>query len=154
MNKRTLSNLGFLIAIVGVFIGLKLYMGRHAELPAYFDASRTLQDALAASEVSGKPVLAVVSADWCPSCQGFKRGALSDAEVSGWISQNTEPVYIDVTSGNNPDAAVLSVRVIPAVVLMKADGELARVEGAMSASKFLGWANKTLAEAPSVTIPD
>jgi len=151
MNKRNSVNLVFLLAIVGVFVGLKVYFGRHADVPAYFDTSRTLHDALAASEASGKPVLALVSADWCGPCQGFKRGALSDQDVSRWIAANTEPVYIDVTSPNNPDAAELGVRSIPAVVLIDERGELSRVEGAMSASSFLGWADGALAGGVSST---
>ena len=50
MRKETSTTLIFLVAVVGVVIGIKLFAGRHADAPAYFDTSMSLQDAVAASE--------------------------------------------------------------------------------------------------------
>jgi len=147
MKRSSASGVGFLVVIVAVFAAAQFWNGGHAATPAYFDPGVTLKDALTASAQSGRPVFAVATADWCAACQSFKRGALSDKRVADWVETNTEPVYVDVTNSNNPDAAVLGVRSVPAVVLLRDGAVLARHEGVMSASGMLDWGETALAGA-------
>ena len=145
MKRSSTSGLGVLVVIVAGFVAIQLWRGRPAGTPAFFEPGVTLRDALAASERSGRPVLAVATADWCGPCQGFKRGALSDTRVAEWIETHTEPVSIDATKPGNPDAAALGVRSVPTVILLRGGEELARHEGAMSASAMLDWGERVLA---------
>ena len=47
-----------------------------AETPGVFEAGYSLQEATQKSASAGKPMLVLVTADWCPPCQALKRGAL------------------------------------------------------------------------------
>ena len=67
-----------LLVIFAALIGGMLYMKRPAPMPEAF-AKGTL--AAANESAQGKPVVAVFTARWCGTCQGYKRGALADAAV-------------------------------------------------------------------------
>ncbi len=107
-----------------------------APTPTMFNASYTLDQAFEQSEQSGKPVLVVVTADWCPPCQALKRGALSNPEVIQWVTTNMIPVYLE--DAVNPDQIrTLSVRSFPTTFIIKDGQILSQFPGNTSATNFL-----------------
>jgi thiol:disulfide interchange protein len=112
-------------------------------VPVCFDRTVTQQEAASRAAESGRPVLVFVTADWCEDCQTLKHGALNKSRITDWISQNTEPVYLDVTRAATGDTdaqaamARLNVGEPPAIVLLRRGIEIGRVEGAPSARELL-----------------
>jgi thiol:disulfide interchange protein len=131
--------------------------GGAAPTPTAFASHMTLEDALAESAASGKPVLAFATADWCGPCQSFKRGALADERVAAWIGENTLPAYVDLTSDNDPRAQeaarLLEVASVPALMLVQNGEVIARREGVVGADGLLEWlrASGARAQPPAVT---
>ncbi len=126
------------LVIVAVILVPRLAGGGGvAPTPAVFDTGVTLDQALERSQTSGRPVFALVTADWCPPCQSLKRGALTDERVTKAIESSTEPVYVTDKSGH--DVGRLGVRAFPTSVIIR-DGEVvASLEGAASAGRYLEW---------------
>ena len=107
-----------------------------AETPTIFAAGLTLDQAVEQSAATGKPMLVLVTADWCPPCQALKRGALIDPEVAQWVQDNMIPVYLE--DGTNPDAIrMLPVRSYPTTLVIQEGNILGQFSGNVSASKFL-----------------
>lgn len=150
------SNLNFMVALLVVVAIVSLaFLTRgcgHAKVPAYFDTKVTLEEAVARSAASGKPVLALVSADWCAPCSEFKKGALRDSRVAAWITENTEPVYIDMSRppGRDPGAQEvrdrLHVQAFPSIVILSRGNYAGKLEGAAPAKELLGWLGRVKAE--------
>jgi thioredoxin 1 len=111
-----------LVVMLVVFAGIQAVRGRVAPTPEVFAAGVSLDDGIRSGTESGKPVVAVVTADWCPPCQMLKRETLADASVSAWIEQNAVGVYVD--SDKNPEAAqALGVQALPTTVVLR-DGKI------------------------------
>ncbi len=144
MAIRRSRSLKMLVGAVIVFLGIALITGgfRTAPTPEAFAGALSLGDALDEAAKTGKPVLAFVTADWCPPCQKFKRGALIDKDVARWILDNTHPVLVDATKAN-PDASRLGVEAIPTLVMIrddeKGEREVARFSGDRDAAFVLDW---------------
>jgi len=127
------------ITAVLVLLAIRLVTGDGpAPTPVAFAAAGTFEEATAASRRSGMPVLAFVTADWCPSCQSLKRGGLADEGVARWIADNTHPVLIDADAQREV-AAGLNVSGIPALILLRDGREISRSVGASSAAALRGW---------------
>jgi thiol-disulfide isomerase/thioredoxin len=144
------SSWWFLLAIA-VAIGVLAWRngaGGVAPTPEVFDRAVTLDAALERAEESGKPVLALATADWCGPCQRLKRGALADERVAGVIAERTEPVYVDLTDMDDPVAADAARRLgigpIPTLVLIEDGAEIARLEGAVGEPGLLDWLGANL----------
>jgi thiol:disulfide interchange protein len=111
--------------------------------PAGFDPRRTLDEARAREEDSGKPVLVFVTADWCDDCKALRAGALNSSRISNWIHDQTESVYLDVTRSASGDSdmqalmAKLGVESPPAIVLLRKGKEIGRVDAVMSSKELL-----------------
>lgn len=151
-GKRSFTGpLLVLFAIVAVLAIMRLSAGGVAETPAEFASHTSLQEAIDLSERSGKPVLALATADWCGPCQALKRGALSDPRVAAWIEEQTVPAYVDLTDANDPEASragrLLGVSGIPTLVLLEDGGEVGRISGAVSADRLLEWLRETATRA-------
>ncbi|HZW08578.1 MAG TPA: thioredoxin fold domain-containing protein [Phycisphaerales bacterium] len=138
-----IGTVGFIAVCILALAVIRQRLGGPAAVPGAFAAHVALDDALAESAASGKPVLAFATADWCGPCQSFKRGALADERVEAWIAEHTLPAYVDLTDGDEPEAQeaarLLAVASVPALILLR-DGEIvARLEGAVGADRLLEW---------------
>ena len=133
------KNLRFILLLLMVFGVYLVLRGKSAPMPAVFDKGVTLAHATEASARSGKPVLALVTADWCGYCQELKRGALADKNVSSWITMNTHPVYVDATGGVPEQAQSLGVHGFPTMVLVREGKEVSRMTGNQPAEAVLTW---------------
>ena len=133
----------FLLVVVAILGVLRLRLGGVAPTPEAFVDKVSLDEALARSEQTGKPVLVMATADWCGPCQSLKRGALSDPEVSAWIGEHAIAVYADFTDGTTEEAQragrLLGIEAYPTLVLLR-DGEVVgRRVGVLPADELLGW---------------
>jgi thiol:disulfide interchange protein len=95
-----------------------------APVPAAFAQRSTLDDALTRAASNGRLVFGVATADWCPPCQTYKRGALADERVAEWLGANAEAVLIDVTGGATPTTERLAISAIPASFVLDAEGNV------------------------------
>lgn len=129
----------FLFLIV-ISIGAVIY-GRSrtqpADVPAAFSQSVSLKDAMVQSQDSGKPVLVFATADWCGPCQSFKRGALSDNDVTRVIREETIPVYLDIDE-HPEQAGMFGIRSIPTLIILDEGQEIAR-SGQRGESSLIEW---------------
>jgi len=128
----------FVLVLLCILLGLRLLSMGAAPTPVAFANQRTLEQAIQDSARTGMPALVLATADWCGACKSLKRGALSDAGVSTWITDNTHPVLLDVTS-TSPQAAEFRVSAIPALILLRRGKEIARVEGDIPTKDLLAW---------------
>jgi hypothetical protein len=103
------SNLNFLFAVLVVvsIVSLALFSRGCStpRVPEFIDPLLTFDEAMARSAESGKPVFALVSADWCTYCKSLKRNALTNSRVVSWLTANTIPVYVDATRNNDTEVA-------------------------------------------------
>lgn len=110
--------------------------GSKAPMPGVFAAGLTFEQAQTEAAASGKPVLALVTADWCGPCQSLKRGALSDPRVVELIRNNAVPVYLEEASAM-AHIQTLGVRAYPTTVILR-DGQVDQmIEGGASPDDYL-----------------
>lgn len=135
MKRRDLWVLFGIVAALSALLLLR-GLGATAPTPGVFSDAHTLESAAALSAESGKPVLALATADWCGPCQALKRGALSDPAVVAFLREHTIPVYLEEAS-SPAEIASLGVRAYPTTVLI-ADGQtLGVIEGNRPAADYL-----------------
>lgn len=128
---------GVIVASILFVAGLQLFTGGVAETPAGFGEAEAGADLMAMSR-AGKPVLAVVTADWCGPCQAYKRGALSDGEVAARLEGVVERVMVDADA--EPElAARLGARGLPTTVLIVEGEVVGGFGGNASAAQLLEW---------------
>ena len=145
MKKQTwFGPLVMLVVVVAILGVLRSRFGGVAEMPAAFATHTTLDAALAESAETGKPVLALVSADWCGPCQSLKRGGLADARVNDWIGRHAIAAYVDGTDAGleqtRRELRLLEIEVFPTLVLIDSTGaEVSRRTGVLSAGRLLAW---------------
>jgi thiol:disulfide interchange protein len=139
-SKKRVSPLAVLAVLLVLFVGGRALLQLTGVLgpaptPAVFEAGLTLDDALAAAEAEGKPVVAVVTADWCPPCQRYKRSTLAQADVQAWLGERTIAVMIDADA--QPEAMrALGVRALPTTVVLRGGEVAGRRVGPISADEL------------------
>lgn len=137
MGKITIALWIVVIAAGLAVVGARVFRPA-APRPGVFASDVRLDEAIERGRTEGRPVLAVVTADWCPPCQALKRGALADERVAAFISGNAIPVYVDADA-NAQEAAALGVSSIPASVVIRDGVIVARTGGAAGAGDYLAW---------------
>jgi thiol-disulfide isomerase/thioredoxin len=98
----------------------------------------SLDDGFDAADRTGKPVLALFTADWCPPCRRLKQGVFSDRNLMASLDRDYVLVKIDLTNrrgDNNWVAADAGVQYIPTIIIYKGGYESRR----FGASEFEGW---------------
>ncbi len=133
-------------AVVVMPIVINLIKGP-AETPGIFDEHYTLTQASELSEESGKPMLVLATADWCPPCQKLKRSTLTDPAVIEWIQENTIPVYLE-DGANGDEIGSLGVRSYPTTMLIQDGQILASIQGAVDADSYVSKLSSVIAPAP------
>jgi len=121
-----------------------------AETPGVFDEHYTLTQASGLSADTGKPMLVLVTADWCPPCQTLKRNTMTDPSVIDWIQSNTIPVYLE-DGENGQEIGSLPVSAYPTTLLIQDGQVLASLQGAAGAREFI---NKLSSKLSSAMITD
>ena len=107
-----------------------------ADTPSIFSANLSIEQATLKSETTGKPMLVLVTADWCPPCQALKKGALADTKVTQWVKDNMIPVYLE-DGANQDQIRMLPVNSYPTTLIINDGQILGQFTGNQSASKFL-----------------
>ena len=134
-----------LVAMLVVFAGLQAVRGRVAPTPEVFTEGVSLEDGIRAGTESGRPVIAVVTADWCPPCQMLKRETLSDPVVSSWMADHAVAVYVN--SDEAPESAsALGVQALPTTVVLKDGKIVASKTGFLGSGAYLEFLKVASAE--------
>lgn len=134
MKKDMLFLILILSALTTVFI-IRAMTGT-ADTPAVFSDAHDLDQAMLLSQETGKPIVAVATADWCPPCQDLKRGALSDPEVVAFLRENTIPVYLEESTGMEQIRA-LGVRAYPTTVIFGSGEVFGTIKGGQAPGPYL-----------------
>lgn len=143
MARNTNFLFALLIVVALAWMALAARGCSGPRVPAFIDAKLTLDEARERAKESGKPVFALVAADWCDHCAALKAGALRDSRVTSWISEHSVPVYVDVTRLQQHDPKTmevldqLKVDTIPAMILLDGNRQIGHVEGEMPADDAL-----------------
>lgn len=132
-NRKRRPLVALIIALVVLGFGALYWV---APTPPMFDPAVTFQQASAKAAAEGKPVLAIVTADFCLQCQIYKRSALVDPRVTEWIKENAETAYVKWGT-QEQDLERLGVTGFPATVYIPAVGEPRVHIGTMSADELL-----------------
>lgn len=112
-------------------------------LPPVLADAPPLDDAVALSTGSGRPLIVFATADRCAPCQQYKRDALTDPLVTARL--NTGPaIATHIEVDRDPGAADrhLGGRAIPMTYLLRDGTVVATLRGQRSASDLLEWLNE------------
>lgn len=141
-----LGNIAFagVLALVALFV-LKSFVISTAPVPEMFSEGLTLQQAIDKAAPNDGVVLAVVTADWCGPCQGYKKDGLADERVAQWIEEHGAPAYIDFDA-NRVIAEQLGVKSVPTTILLHEGKVVTGASGAMSGDRLLRFLDQGLAE--------
>ena len=127
-----------------IVIGLVVAIGLGAVGFRALQASRggawmhSLQEGPDEADRTGKPVLALFTADWCPPCRQLKKDVFGDPEVMDFLEAEYVLVKIDLTDrqgDNNWVAADAGVKYIPTIIFYEDGYEMER----FGASEFTRW---------------
>jgi protein disulfide-isomerase len=100
-----------------------------------------LNDALAESRQTGKPVLADFSAEWCGPCQVMKHDVWTDAAVGREVERLYVPLAVDVDA-NGAVAQRYGINSIPAILILDASGKVLRRGSFMTRQEVLDFLAK------------
>lgn len=135
--------IALLIVIVAAMGLLRARFGGVAPSPGAFASHTAFDEAMARAEQTDRPVLALVTADWCGPCQVLKREGLADPRVQAWIDSNAVAAYVDATDAGDADSArvqrMLGIEGYPTLVLLRDGEEVSRQVGVIPADRLLAW---------------
>ncbi|RMH28411.1 MAG: hypothetical protein D6693_03925 [Planctomycetota bacterium] len=108
-------------------------------IPEAFASALPYEAALEAARQADRPVVAVVTADFCPTCQAYKRNGLRDPRVADWVRGHATPVYLE-WERDADTIQRLGVGGFPATVLIDPGGDVVQMAyGAMPGDRLLAW---------------
>ena len=88
------------------------------------------------------PVVVDFWAEWCGPCK------MMAPEFANAASQRPDIRFVKVDTEDGPEASMqYNIRSIPTLALFRGGREVARVSGAMPASRLLGWIDQQLQQA-------
>ena len=130
MNKKTLTRLGItaLVVVLAYFgnVEVQTYLGKKALTETGLEVL-SLDQALVTAKAESKPILADLSAIWCPSCRTLDRKVLADPEVRRAIQQNFVFARIEYESKEGQAFQQrYGVRGFPNLLILSPDGEKLR----------------------------
>lgn len=110
---------------------------------------------LAQAQAEGKPLLVTFFTDWCGYCKKMDRNTWRAATVVARL-QDVVPVRVNAEESGSPSgmsgedlADRYGVRGLPAQFLLDGQGRvLARADGYLSPTQFVGWLDDALRKAP------
>ena len=92
--------------------------------------------------VTDLPVVVDFWAEWCGPCK------MMAPEFANAASQRPDIRFVKVDTEDGPEASMqYNIRSIPTLALFRGGREVARVSGAMPASRLLGWIDQQLQQA-------
>ena len=135
-----------ILTLTAALFALPLLAGDFPKGSPAFEHSLAKVEAKA--KQSGKPMVVVFSAVWCPPCQLMKKEVYPSPEVTA-LHDKFEWAYIDVDEESNaPAARQFGVQGIPHVEFLDKNGKsLGNQVGSTSPSDFAASLKKTLAKA-------
>ena len=136
----------FILSLTAALFALPLLAGDFPKGSPPFEHSLAAVEAKASK--SGKPMVVVFSAVWCPPCQAMKKDVYPSKEVTA-LHDKFEWAYIDVDVESNAAAAKkFGVNGIPHIELLDSSGKsLGNQVGSTSPGDFAATLKKTLAKA-------
>lgn len=141
----------FLLALAAVSLVLPTLASDFPKgSPKFEDSFRKV---MADAKKSGKPVVLVFSASWCPPCQSMKNEVYPSKEVKEFHDK-FEWAYIDIEDGDNSNekaAKTFGVSGIPHIQFVDSEGKpLEKQVGGNSPDAFASKLKSVLALAPKV----
>jgi thioredoxin-related protein len=136
----------FIVAALTVVVAVSLTASDFPKGSPKFESS--FRAVTSAAKKSGKPMVVVFSASWCPPCQAMKKEVYPSKEVAEFHDK-FEWAYLDVDQSDNEKASKdFGVNGIPHVVFLDKDGkEVDKQVGGVSPAEFATMLRSTLAKA-------
>lgn len=102
-----------------------------------------LSEAMRLASTSGRPVVALVTANWCGPCQMLKRTTLKDAAVEKLLGERAVTVHLE-DSANREDIARLPVEAYPTTLVIRGDEVVGRLVGYADAGKYAAFLGESI----------
>ena len=145
MSARSGSAVPMVLAVLGLMIvsaGIWIWAGGSSS-GSLSDWHHDIPTGLEISEATGKPILVLFTADWCPPCRQLKKQVLTDRSVSRYLHDQFVLVKIDLTERGGPNQSVASefgVQGIPTMFVFDQNANMIdSVVGGIPKSQFESW---------------